>query len=175
MILLIDTREQHSLPFEPGGPISEIRQQTLEVGDYTAQLEVDGAPILPVRFERKSIPDLYGTMTEGYPRFKKEMAKARDLKLDLILLIEGSLTKVADGSPHSTFSGPSMIQKLFTLQVRHKLPIIFCTTRQEMVCWITEYCLAVGREYVKLEQMQMTLAKRWAKAKAVVEAEEPND
>ena len=101
--------------------------------------------------------DLFGTMTSGYSRFKKEMGRAKESGIDLILAVEGTLGDVLDGISHSQFSGDSMAQKLFTLQVRYGLQVVFCSNRLEMTRHITEYFEAIGREHVILAKAKKTL------------------
>ena len=104
-------------------------------------------------FERKSLNDLFGTMTGGYRRFKAEVRRARDLGTQLLVITEAPLGSVYHGTQHSAFPGPSLTQKLFTLMVRHRLPVVFCRNREEMARYILEYFLACGREY-SLERRQ---------------------
>ena len=125
--------------------ITGIERRCLSVGDYGCEYENGWAP--PFYFERKSIGDLYGTMTGGYKRFKAEMERAVEAKVKLVLIVEETLGEVGDGWKHSEFSGDSMIQKLFTLRVRYGLETVFCDGRREMVRYIKEFYCAIGREY----------------------------
>lgn len=144
MVILADTREQRPLPFREGGAIEGVEKVTLSYGDYAVRYRDGSSP--PVRFERKGMGDLYGTMTTGYPRFKKEMERARSDGASLILAVEGSLSDVLEGHRHSSWSGDSMTQKLFTLMVRYKMDVVFCVNRLEMARFISEYFQAIGRE-----------------------------
>lgn len=146
----MDTREQLPLDFPTDHVLTGSERMTLSVGDYACRF-LDGT-IPPVRFERKSLPDLFGTMTSGYPRFKREMGRATAEGLTLILLVESPLLAVLNGTPRSQYSGESMIQKLFTLMIRYRLTIIFCKGRVEMARYIREYCEAIGRERVLSQQ-----------------------
>lgn len=146
MKILVDTREQAPLEFEAGGIITEVVRRKLDVGDYGCQYE-DGT-VVPIFIERKSIGDLWGTMTHGYQRFKEEMVRARDGQAKLILAIEGTLSKVLRGYRDLAFSGESMARKLYTLRVRYDLEVWFCHSRPEMLRAILFYYEAVGREYI---------------------------
>ena len=150
MILLVDTREQKPLPFHVAGMITEIRREKLDIGDYACQF-VDGHRP-PVVFERKGLSDLFGTMTKGYPRFKREMARANLLGWQLVLAIEGSLTEVYAGVGQSSYAGSSCVKKLFTLAVRYDVYPVFCRTRQEMTDFIQETFEAIGRTYVSQQR-----------------------
>ena len=141
--ILADTREIKMLPFKPDSVFTDIERVALTVGDYSCRF-LDGSTS-PVVFERKSLPDLFGTMTKGYSRFRREVIKAKELRLVLILIIEGSLSEVYQGLPYSKFSGDSCIQKLFTLWLKYDLMPVFCTSRVEMMAFIKETFEAVGR------------------------------
>ena len=142
MIILIDTREQLPLDFNHLY-ITETQSKGLKVGDYGCQY-VDGY-IPPVFFERKSLGDLFGTMGKGYPRFKRSLLRAKELKFKLILLVEATLTKVLKGYTHSTMTGISIVRKLMTLQIKYDMDFQFCKDRGEMSRYITEYYCALGR------------------------------
>ena len=92
----------------------------LPVGDYGCMVKGEHCPVI---FERKSMGDLFGTMTQGYNRFKKMLAKAKELKVKVILLIEKPYHEVLEGYEHSQFKGESMLKKLATLHVRYDLDI----------------------------------------------------
>ena len=147
----MDTREQAGLDFPAHPWLDAVERATLPVGDYQVRFK-DGT-IPPVSFERKSLNDLFGTMTGGYRRFKAEVRRARDLGTHLLVITEAPLGSVYHGTQHSAFPGPSLTQKLFTLMVRHRLPVVFCRNREEMARYILEYFLACGREY-SLERRQ---------------------
>ena len=150
-MILQDSREQRALPFKVGGSIHEVSVETLRVGDYGCRY-LDGT-VPPIFFERKSVGDLWGTMTAGYPRFKKEMSRGWDSGVTIILAIEATLTEVYGGFSRSQVAGDSMVQKLFTLQRRHNLPLVFCDGRAEMVAYITEFYEAIGREKLVAEKI----------------------
>lgn len=145
-VLLVDRREQLPLPFAVNEVFHEIRPATLPLGDYGCVLR-DGTAI-PLVFERKGLNDLYGTMTSGYPRFKRRLLEAQQCKVQMILMIEGSLGTVLQGTQHSQFSGESCVKKLFTLAVKYDLYPVFCVNRGEMVRFITEVYAALGRLHV---------------------------
>lgn len=145
MKIIIDTREQRPLEFTHAY-ISQTIKRKCEVGDYGCQLE-DGYEI-PIYFERKSIGDLFGTLSAGYKRFKKEILHAKGSNLLLVLIIEGTLSKVSKGIESSQRCGDEVVQQLFTLLIRYKLPFICCKDREEMTRYITEFYLAYGREYI---------------------------
>lgn len=141
--LLIDTREQKPLEFKPG-VFDVIEVEGLPFADYWC--EIEGVQV-PYCFERKGFGDLYGTMTGGYPRFKKELERARENGFTIELLIEGSMREVAGGYMHSKYSGDSMLMKLATLHMRYGLAYHFFQDRREMARYIEESFKAIRRNY----------------------------
>jgi len=141
--LLQDSREQLPLEFNDG-VFEEIEIRGMPVGDYW--LEIDGKEV-PLCFERKSLGDLFSTMTSGYARFKKELARAKEAGLTVILVIEGSMREVAVGYEYSRFSGDSMLKKLAMLRVRYDLEYHFFNDRREMSRFIEEIFSAVQRNW----------------------------
>lgn len=146
MIIVCDTREQRKLDFTGIEAVEKVEDMTLSYGDYTAI--VHERPV-PVVFERKGINDLFGTMTSGYECFKKEMVRAKESDMKLILIVEGSYTEVWQGIEHSQFSGEAMIKKLHMLQVRYDLETVYCESRRVMARYIAGFYHAVERNWVK--------------------------
>ena len=150
--ILTDTREQIRLQFSHPY-IEEIKVEKLLCGDYGCEFKDGHRP--PFYFERKgSLSDLYGTLGKGYPRFRKELIRARENKIKLILIIEGSLTKVLGGYERSMIDGFSIIKKIFTLWIRYGLYPVFCKNEEEMTRFITEFYLAYGREWIESQKCQ---------------------
>ena len=146
MKILVDTREQVPLEFDHPY-ITSVERATLSVGDYMVRFEDGYSP--PICFERKSIADLFGTMGKGYKRFKREMMRAQEQEVKLIVIVEGCLSKVVRGYEHSTIEGVSLVMKLFTLRWRYGLETVFCRDRDDMSLYVTEAFLGLGREYVR--------------------------
>jgi ERCC4-type nuclease len=142
MKIIIDTREQTYLEF-PFEFITEVKREKLIVGDYQAEFQNGYRP--PLIFERKSINDLYGTLGKGYKRFKKEIIRAKENGIRLVIVIEGSIVKVSKGIKMSDMSGESIIKRLFTLWIKHDVYIVFCNSREEMASYIYETYCAIGR------------------------------
>lgn len=143
--LKIDSREQLPLEFS-NRVFDEVVVEGLPFGDYWVELE---GKELPIVIERKSLGDLFGTMTNGYERFKKEVERVKDAECHLILAIEGSVSDVFGGYEHSQYKGESMLKKLAMLRVRHDIEVMFFGSRDEMRRWVEELFDAVRRNYVK--------------------------
>lgn len=150
MIIQIDSREQAPLEFKIVGNVSKVETMGLLFGDYQAMLE-DGTPI-PIAWERKSIPDLYSTLTHGHDRFRRELERARQHAFQMYLIIEGSLSDVLEGVGHSKVEPDTLVKSIFTFKVRHELEPVFCKDRSEMVRYILETFEAFGRSWKKVKK-----------------------
>lgn len=144
MIIFSDTREQAPLSFQVDIFLTEVKRTALPVGDYAVEW-ADGETG-KTYFERKSLSDLFTTMTLGYTRFKKEMERAKEFGVILVLIIEGSLTDVWSGACYSSFEGSSMVKKLMTLEHRYGLRTVYCQNRSEMAMYIKHWFIAEGAE-----------------------------
>lgn len=146
MKVIVDTREQMPLPFATGGIISEVRHEALDIADYACEFEDGYQP--HIYFERKSLGDLFGTMTNGYDRFKREYERFEaipDEKKEFWLYMESSLFDVRNGYSHSQFPGESMVKKLFTLWERYNIHLLFMPNRREAMEFMTQRWIARGK------------------------------
>lgn len=146
MILVCDTREQKMLDFSGIEGIEKIEELGLSYGDYSAIVHECPVPII---FERKAFGDLWGTMTSGHDRFKREMQRAKDDGIKLILMIEGTYSDVWNGFDKSSYDGQSMLKKLAMMYVRYDLEYVFCESRRVMARRIADTFLAVERNWTK--------------------------
>jgi len=144
MTILVDTREQKQLDFKHKF-IKGIKTTCLNVGDYCASFS--SIYDCPVVFERKSIADLYGTLSQGYERFKRELERAKENDIKLIIIVEGNLHRVLHGTPYSQRTPESIVYQLFTLRARYNIETVFCKDREEMAEYITQYYIAHKKEY----------------------------
>ena len=135
MDIYIDTREQSPLKFSKPY-IEKIIEAKLPYGDYASR---SGDQTCPVYFERKSLSDLFSTLGGNYKRFKKEINRCIDDGNILVIIIENTITDILPGYEHSTISGEAILRTLFTLMVKHKVPFVCCSSRQEMSIYISEF------------------------------------
>lgn len=142
MKILIDTREQKALDFFS----QKIQKIKLPCGDYGCL--VNDEELVPIMFERKSIPDLFGSLSKGYKRFKAMLKRAQAENIKVVIIIEGSLNKVLKGYSRSQRSGISIVKQLFSLRAIYDVDIIFCQNREEMRAYIV-YCFDA---YKRLKQ-----------------------
>jgi ERCC4-type nuclease len=141
---LIDSREQSALDFPSSEHLEWTQIVKLDVGDYGCVYKDNTLP--PVVFERKSLADLFGTMGKGYPRFKRELARAKESKVQVVLVIEGSLKDILKGYKHSKLRGISVLRKIITLRIRYGLEHHFFNSREDMSKYIVEYFERMGLE-----------------------------
>ena len=119
MKIVIDSREQLPYRFETASEVG-----ALSVGDYS----IAGIEHL-VAVERKTLDDVIGSLTTGRSRFEKELHRGRALDY-FALVIEASLSDLANGNYRSKMLPKSAIQSLMAFSVRYRLPVFFCESRQ---------------------------------------------
>lgn len=145
MVIVIDSREQVPLDFTVGGSVSRVETRGVPFGDYWCEFE--GGQEMPICWERKSIPDLFGTLTSGMERFKREIARANENNFKMIIAIEGTLSEVLVGAPHSSVEGKTIVKTLNTLWVKYDVPHLYFPNRSEMKRQMIETWEAVGRAF----------------------------
>lgn len=145
MIIIQDSREQTPLEFRVGGLVKEVRVQGMPFADYWGM--ADNGQEYPVVFERKSIGDLFGTLTGGMERFKRMLDKAEKVGVQVYLLIDGTLDQVYRGYEHSSVSGEQIVRTVFSLKVRRGLEPVFCGSKNEMKAQIVETYAAIERNW----------------------------
>ena len=85
-IIGIDTREKDRLDFKG---IKTIKHK-FDFGDYGF---INEPYFCNIFFERKSITDLWGTMSKGYDRFCREIERAKDSGAYVIVMIDYAYSK----------------------------------------------------------------------------------
>lgn len=147
MIVKVDSREQRPLPFKVCGNVSKVLTIGLPFGDYWCEYE-DGCE-MPIAFERKSIADLFGTLSneDGIRRHKVKIEKAKAVGVELYLIVDGTLSDVLDGASHSSVDPNALVKRVFTFKVKYGLHPIFCTDDKEMVRYMIETWEAWGRTF----------------------------
>lgn len=137
--IVVDTREQmtpraaHRLkafgvPYERG---------TLNYGDYAANIDVDGAPILDTAVkmspacvvERKmSLDELAACLGRERARFERELVRAKEAGAHVYLLTEDATwEKLLNHQYRSRLHPNAYIASLVAFQVRYDLHVVFCS------------------------------------------------
>lgn len=122
MIILVDTREQK--------PYWSDNRATLIVGDYTTKKLLGSFHI-----ERKSLQDLYGTLTSGNNRFKYELFRAAWERIRIEVYVEGSRTDFINknfpkGSDRK-FSTDGLDRLIKTFEKKYHLTFHWCKDRRQ--------------------------------------------
>ncbi len=119
LVIQIDSREQ--LPYSFDGYKTVV--QKLDVGDYSL------LHCPEIAIERKSLEDLIGSLTKGRERFEREIQRGANFRY-FALVIEASLSDLANGTYRSQIVPASIIQSLLSWSVKYRTPIFFCESRQ---------------------------------------------
>lgn len=129
-VFLIDTREQLPLSFEYS------RTVTLKVGDYTTVTHHNRLHI-----ERKSPADLYGTLLKGHKRFRKEVLRAAEHNIELIVVVECTKAKFMAkdwrGASYCKVDSVILDRIIRTMTKRYGLKFVWCASRAAMKRTIT--------------------------------------
>lgn len=141
-IMLVDTREQR--PLKNFGAGICTKRATLQCGDYCMVFQ-DGARS-STEFERKSLADLFGTVTQGHARFRQKLLRARKSKIRLILIIECTLRDAYKGVRHSKAQPRAIVKAVFSLWVKYRVFPVFCSDRDEMAEYMRQYYMAEWRK-----------------------------
>lgn len=116
LTILVDTREQTPLLFQG----HRVRKATLKQGDYCLAGDRYGLVI-----ERKSLEDLFGTVTKGIERFERELRRLEPCAYPIVL-VEASPRTVAAGAFHSQANGLRVLDHIIKLCVKHHVCLMFC-------------------------------------------------
>lgn len=120
MVILVDTREQ--LPYW------NDNRATLKVGDYTTKKLLNSFHI-----ERKSLQDLYGTLTSGNNRFKYELFRAAYHCIKLEVYVEGTrhdfINKNFPKGSERKFSTDGLDRLIITFEKKYFLTFHWCGSR----------------------------------------------
>lgn len=145
MRIIIDTREQSRLIFKHKS-ITETIVKGMNVGDYSVLFSDGFCP--PIVFERKNLNDLFSTMSAGYSRFKNEIVRAKEQNLQLIIIVEGSLSRVLQGISYSQRTPESLVYQIFTIWARYGVQTVFCKDAEDAAEYITQFYIAHEKEYI---------------------------
>jgi hypothetical protein len=121
--IIVDSREQKPFDFKE----HTILNSKLEYGDYSLH------PNNKLAIERKSLSDLYGTLSGGRERFEREIQKAQKLEGYIVVVVESTLNnmiyqKQKFGKASGEFIAHNMRQ---LLRKYDNLQFVFCDGREE--------------------------------------------
>lgn len=138
MKILVDTREQKPL-------FPNAKFVTLKVGDYTTEK-------LKSKFviERKSLQDLYQTLTRNNTRFKYELFHAAYLRITIEVYVEGSyedfINKRFTYGDNLKFSTQGLQRLVSTFERKYYLKFVWCSTRKNCVSSVHSRLLSAEKK-----------------------------
>ena len=136
--IVIDSREQTPLPISFPTVTSG-----LSTGDYSAQGLEDDFTI-----ERKSLSDLYGSLTSGRERFTRELQRMRAFGFSRLLII-GSVHEIEQGAArHRGMNPKSVIHSLHAIEARG-VPVAFAPSPEAAAALVERWAFWRCREVIK--------------------------
>ncbi|MBF0474553.1 MAG: ERCC4 domain-containing protein [Deltaproteobacteria bacterium] len=125
MIIIQDSREQHPFSFSGIRPRPIIEVAGLQTGDYSIKgLEND------ITIERKSLPDLFGSVGQARARFEREFGRMSELKYAAVVC-EGDWWDVFKNPPaRSRMEPKSVYATLIAWTQRYGIHFWPCPNRQ---------------------------------------------
>ena len=146
--ILVDTREQS--PWSFGSRAHRIKHTALKVGDYS----VLGMQNI-VTVERKSVPDLFHTMTRGLARFEKELDKVERTGMRFMaVIVEGSFESISLGSRWSWAQPDRVLSTFYQVCLKRGIAPYVCDGRAEAEkvawhllynCWLSKPRRIIGQ------------------------------
>ncbi len=151
MIIIADTREQHPYGFDNFDV--DVARAALPCGDYS----LPGCEHL-VSIERKTLNDLINClMGKNRDRFERELNRLRPYHVAAVV-VEATLEDISSGRFVSNMKPQSALQSVIAMQVRHKVPFMFCGDRSgaQYVTHglLSKYAYEIGKQY-KAIQMEV--------------------
>lgn len=140
-LLLIDSREKTPLQFWH----CKYKEATLQTGDYSAEGLEERLCI-----ERKSVPDLAGSLTHERERFMREMHRANGFPNKYLLIIgtENELKRAIERS-RGKINMKMIISSLMAIQARYGINIAWVNNSAEAALLVESWAVAAYREALK--------------------------
>ena len=129
LTIQIDTREQKPLDFKKFGMAQEVA--TLPFGDYGIK-GLSGATkddLLEFAVERKSLPDLTGSLGKDRERFEREIMRMKVYTFKA-LVIEAVREEVEAHAYRSRIKPASVLGSLESWSANYGLTVVFCRDPQ---------------------------------------------
>jgi len=129
MQIIVDTREQKPFLFK-AYPDIKINFDTLKTGDYSLLNH-------ETRFciERKSLPDLFQTLSRGRKRFKAEFLRMQEMA-GACLVIEADsfydIFKFSQNNRYSKMNPKSIWHTLLAWGICYKIPVYFIGIKRDV-------------------------------------------
>lgn len=127
--ITIDTREQRPWSF---GDLATVSRGTLTAGDYAVAGDYGFA------IERKSLDDFAATVTTGWPRFKRELARMREAHFPaVVMIVEADWMDVMRHEYASPSIQPAVLLRRVAELTMDGAAVLFCgsPTAAAGLCW----------------------------------------
>lgn len=122
--IIVDTREQRPYKFQKIKPKPTIITDTLKTGDYSIFGYEDQFCI-----ERKSLPDLFGSMGKGRKRFEKEFDRMSKMRF-AVLMIESSYINMFRNPPiYSRMNPKAVYRSVIAWEIRYGVHVHWSENR----------------------------------------------
>lgn len=158
MIIIQDSREQTPLQFSPE---VQVEIGALKVGDYTLRGLEDH-----MAFERKSLPDLLGSLGKERERFEREMRQMRMFRWSY-LVIEASLPRILAGNYERSMMHPNaVVGSIFGLTDKYGVIPVFADDHR-MAGIIVERLMHLRRQDIERQWKLIQKAEKAATKEAV--------
>jgi DNA excision repair protein ERCC-4 len=146
--IVVDTREQTPLRFT-----FPTIAGTLPTADYSvAGLEEDFA------VERKSLPDLFGSLTSGRDRFRRELQRLLAYPFRRLLVI-GSEAEITQGMSRARGVNPkAVLHSLYAIEARG-VPVVFARDPGTAADLVERWAFWRAREVLKKSSALLTLPR----------------
>lgn len=128
LTIIRDTREKLGCgwKFNATANCNGTVEKKLETGDYS----IEGMEHL-IMIERKTIADLWGTLTSQKERFIAEMERALAIP-SRYLIIEGTMRDIFQGCYFSRVTPEYILSSLTTLEQKYNLHVIYVDKRKDI-------------------------------------------
>lgn len=113
-VIVVDTREQLPFPFPDG---VETVRGTLRSGDYSVKGLED-----KVAVERKSLTDLYGSVTRGRERFEREIQRLSELEYAMVVIEASWVDLIRNPPPRTEVKPRSVVATIIAWEHRYGVP-----------------------------------------------------
>lgn len=127
--IVIDTREQRPWSF---GDLATVSRGTLSAGDYAVEGDHGFA------IERKSLDDFASTVTSGWPRFRRELARMDECQFPArVVIVEADWMDVMRHEYNQPLITPAVILRRVAELTMDGVAVLFCgnSTAAAGLCW----------------------------------------
>ena len=125
LVIVIDTREQNQL-FKHSLKGLAVVRDTLKYGDYSVRGFESSIVV-----ERKSLPDLLGSLGGGRERFKRELEHLKDYERKWIF-VESTHQDALSYQEYSQMHPNSVRHSIVSIEIRLGIPFYFQPDRRQM-------------------------------------------